>query len=163
MLHRKVKAFTMMELVVSITISSLVIFSAMDFFSSYKSLISRRSNSLDESGAILQFFDVIARDVTNCDKITGDTSLLLINTGDKFIRYEIDDSSMIRYASESGDTFCFNSLSLGLRKDIVTGYIETLSFKVATKNEFYPFIIKKVYSNCQIINALVFSKKEYAD
>lgn len=145
-----------MELIVSLTISSLVIFSGLEFLSSWERLLSGRNTSMEESGGVLRFYDVLARDIKEGDKVISDADRIRITSGTKEVSYEFAERSVTRLVQEARDTFNFSKVSLSLGKDLITGYVNILTVEVTTSKNSYPFTIEKIYPCDLLINALVF-------
>lgn len=156
MICQKIKAFTIMELIVTLTISSLVIFSGIEFLSSWEKLISRRNTSLEVCGGVLKIYDVLSRDITDSDNVLSDDDRIRITNQSNEVRYFFGERSIIRLVKEVRDTFNFSKVTINIEKDFLTGYVKMLTIEINTENDFYPLTIEKNYPSDLIVNALVF-------
>ena len=108
---QKIKAFTLLELLVGMIISSLVIgFCFMSYFIIYKQYLNYRTTKQVISDVVL-LNTVICSDFTKSNRITAvnENELILDYENKQVINYHFTPEFIIRKADETTDTFKINS------------------------------------------------------
>jgi Tfp pilus assembly protein PilW len=108
---QKIKAFTLLDLLVGMIISSLVIgFCFMSYFIIYKQYLNYRTTKQVISDVVL-LNTVISSDFIRSNKITtgNENELILDNETKQVINYHFTPEFIIRQTGETVDTFKINS------------------------------------------------------
>lgn len=149
MLRHKFKAFTIIELVVTMVITSIVIGIAVALYLTLDFYFRDTVYEYEKNNDILLTETMIKNDINNSRTITeNNTGFYVLTTGNKIIRYEITDNYIIRHTDISSDTTFYNITDLTINtlkhnKDLVNEiviYIEQEKINI-------PLHFYKKYSN----------------
>jgi len=105
-LKTRIKAFTIIELLVTMLVSSIVVSAGIYVFSTFNKamIISNSKNLMDTE--ILQFQQVLKKDFIDADEIYFQYESIIINYhNDEKNYYDISDDYIVREAVNSIDTF----------------------------------------------------------
>ncbi len=148
------KAFTLMELIVSLLISGLVIAAAAGLILNFSTWESKQNNDMDKYNKLLQFHKSIARDMRESVGIKHyDDETIFRVAADIDISYKLDDGFVIRSVNETADTFLIDIKNWYLIKDKVSGLPLILEIYAGNEHqEIDTFHIIKVYDNEMLFN-----------
>lgn len=150
----KVKAFTIIEMIMSLIISSVLI---GIIYSIFLIISTQVENYQQRSGAIAGFLilrNVMERDFVKASIIRASPGLLNLNCPDENIRYEFNDEFIRRYDNNTVDSFFIKSYRhqttyVSDALQLVTSF----QAEVVVGKEKSKLIFKKKYSAVELINA----------
>jgi Tfp pilus assembly protein PilE len=164
MTSHKVKAYTILELAITMLLSALVISIAYTAYrmvnQSYLSFTIKNNHSAD----LMRLDNLLKKDFFRADQITCDSAGILCHLKDHSVCYIFTRDFIIRKAGLT-DTFKFkvenitpwySSQQLQEALSESTGhYVDALDFNLIFRDEKVPFTYHKCYSSTELINANV--------
>ena len=156
---KKIKAFTLLELLIGMIISTLVVgFSVMSYFIIYEQYLNYKSVKHTISDVMLMNM-VIASDFTNAQTISDvdDNELIFNDDNDTLIHYHFSPEFITRQENEIIDTFKIavnNRLPVFLleKDNEPTNLVSAFSFDAKVLGETEHFNFTKNYAADVIIN-----------
>lgn len=161
----KLKAFTLMELLVGMIISSIVIAFAYSAYSLiYKQYVSYRSvkSKVIET---MQLHTVMSNDFNNSEYSTFDSNKLKLNTTNNTLTYNFIDSLIIRIDNELSDTFKLVARTIQVKpvfNDVISNdtLINNIQFDVFVFDNTEHFTFTKKYTAQTLMNYEMQNKLE---
>jgi hypothetical protein len=158
-LKRRVEGFTVMEIMVTMVISSIVVLTAFEFYNIFNKLLLKKNNTMESGKEMLQFYNVLENDATKAISIELSTgSLIMKNYKEDPVRYEFYDDFVIRNRSIISDTFRIKIMNLNSIKDQVTGFDRILTMEMVSNIDTFPLFLEKSYTNDVLINSKILHK-----
>ena len=161
----RVKAFTILELMIAMLISGIVIgITYSSYIIVHKSYLAFKTKN-EEMAVITQIDQVLKRDFNRAEMITGGGNMIRIKTTDStMIAYKFNAAYIIR-TSTVNDTFKVNidhqQLLFEHHIQVVpmdafdippeTNRIDELSYEIAYRGEVIPYHYLKAYSSANLI------------
>lgn len=121
----KIKGFTILELMVSLIISSIVILTAYSFISNMKGYFNHNLAINSKLGKSLLFQSAFLNDIQNADKIWCKSNNVVLEKSGDSIHYVINDSMVIR--EKSGMKAYFKLDSVAMRFSLLGSIIQPSS------------------------------------
>jgi hypothetical protein len=150
--NKKLKSFTVIELVVARLASGIVISLVISSYSLIERSIIRSTEEYEFDNHLMTFFSSIKQDFDKAVTISGAGNKLRIAFKDKSeVRYSFGDTISIREVNELVDSFLFKPVDLQITN--LKGnqeLVEEISFMVKHKKLDYPFHFCKDYSCDQL-------------
>lgn len=155
---KKISAFTLLELLIGMIISSIVIgFCYAGYSIIYKQYISynviKRQNT-----AAMELNSILNTDIINAASITFDTDKLILNSEEKIkLLYEFKENYILRKDNEVTDTFMLASVNVSPlyfneSGTLLVAIIKEFSFDVDLFGEQEHFRFTKEYSAETMVN-----------
>jgi prepilin-type N-terminal cleavage/methylation domain-containing protein len=163
---RKLKAFTLLEVLIAMVISTLVIgagFVGYEF--TMKQYYAFRENSTVMSDACI-FQSVLKKDICLARRVSLTSYGLSCNTQEKFIRYDFKRDYVLRInENDMRDTFHIKNDSLSLLYNNLVQIdpgkqIDRISFRIDLHGELQSVVITKEYGADGVINDLINERRE---
>lgn len=160
LLKRRVEGFTVMEILVTMVISSIVVLTAFEFYNIFNKLLLKKNNTMESGKEMLQFFNVLDKDAAKAVSMELSASgLIMKNYNDDPVRYVFYDDFVIRAMDIVSDTFRIKVMNLNSIKDQVTGFDRILTMELVNKTDTFPLFMEKSYTNDVLINSEILSKQ----
>lgn len=162
---QKLKAFTLMELLIGMIISSIVIsFCYMSYTLIYKQYQNYKIIKKELVEA-LQFNSVLGHDIVNADRVLfSENKLTLINNHEKGLEYNFSEAFILRKAGEVTDTFKLapmNIVSDYIKHESMPGtLLVSFSFDAVVAGDSEHFQFSKRYDAQMIVNDNIQSLRE---
>ena len=103
---KKIKAFTIIEILITMVLSSIVIGAAIYVFLTFNTLLTKTSKRNMQNLEIISLHHILKKDFIEADEIREEYSSLLIQfNDDKKVYYDFEEDCVIRDAIVSRDTF----------------------------------------------------------
>lgn len=161
MKRHKIRAFTILEVVISMLITAIVIAIT---YTSY-SIISKSYGSFNDKNKMLADYalldHLLRRDVVQASLIQKDEDGITLTAPNKNIRYTFSNDYILRQSLRT-DTFKFTSQALqvsfehkpilALSDTLEQNRVDEISFDLLYQNEKIPYHYEKAYSSENLIN-----------
>lgn len=147
---RKIKSFTIIELLVAMSISGIVISMALLMFLQFRKYVYDYSTTLNRHNEILLLVNQINLDFDKFNIVEiGNYSTVKLENENELIEYYIDEDFIIRESDIKTDTFKIKTEDLELKfLDVDENIIKSIYFSIIIDKELtYPVLIKKEYAN----------------
>jgi type II secretory pathway component PulJ len=146
------KAFTIIEIIVVMIITSVVINSSLLLYSNMSKLQNSSFHKGEEEAALVLLTSVLRKDCHLAEVVRYRNNELLFVKGKSSVSYEFLPLQVIRKA-EITDTFPFQTVNLQLAyADSSHQTVRSISFTLLEKNDSIPFYVYKEYSPEFFIN-----------
>jgi Tfp pilus assembly protein PilE len=160
MVHQKVKAFTILEVTITMLITALLIGITYTSYSiivkSYHSFTAKN----EEMAVLVTLDHLLKRDFGQAESIFKDQDGIVLTSNDKTIKYEFKPDYMVRTAARI-DTFkvqteglntTFESIPVNETQETEEeNRIDEVAFILVYKNEKIPYHYHKSYSSVNLI------------
>lgn len=100
----KLSAFTIIDMVVGMTIGSIVISLGLGAYSSLSKSISSNSEINQKRNKNMEVVQVVLTDITSCERITYRNDTIILHGNMNHINYKIEDSCLLRLDNNIQDT-----------------------------------------------------------
>ena len=161
MQRHKIRAFTILEVVISMLITAIVIAIT---YTSY-SIISKSYGAFNDKNKMMADYalldHLLRRDVAQAAFIQKDAEGIALTTSNKNVKYTFSNDYIIRQSIRT-DTFKFISQNVQLyfeHKPLLTlsdtleqNRVDEISFDLLYRNEKIPYHYQKAYSSENLIN-----------
>lgn len=154
-MKKKLPAFTLMELLIGMIISSMIIASAYyaysiiyDRYEQYRTIKKKIMESQ-------QLQSVLNNDAYICDRISFDgNTLLLLKKNDKSVNYRFYDDVITRTENELSDTFAIAPVNIKMEFHFPEHkqFVEQFSFETRILDEQAFFSFTKAYTSELLMN-----------
>ena len=159
-INRKIPAFTVMELMVTMVISGIVVMAALQFYIIFNKLIYQKNNTMEAGKEALQFYYVLKNDTDSAVSLTSSREGIMMQLPEKnFIQYEFFDKYVVRVLNNQSDTFRVKVTDLNSEKDQTTGYDNVIALEIENSKETFPILLEKTYTNDVLLNTTLFPNK----
>lgn len=150
---RKIRAFTLVELLIGISVSGIVIFgfyTVYDFFyQNYLDYKNSRSFFLDT----VQLEDEIQNNFFDSDRIISKDKDLNCVSGQRTVQFKFFENYVLRVEGEVIDTFRVKVAELKIDY-LNDSLVRNFSYEALYKSERFVFIFRKHYGSIDIINPI---------
>ncbi|HLC83714.1 MAG TPA: prepilin-type N-terminal cleavage/methylation domain-containing protein [Bacteroidia bacterium] len=152
---QKLKAFTLMELLIGMIVSAIVIsFCYMSYGMIYKQFINYKTVK-QELVETMQFHSVLNRDFADAQKVLfKENELTLVNA--KNVSYNFETEFVFRQAGEVVDTFFLNPVNISvdylMTENNLSKPVVQFSFDALVLGEQEHFLFSKRYDAEMIVN-----------
>ena len=153
---KKIKAFTIAELAISMLISGIVISIAYYAFFLFNTQFNKYKRKSAIVNDFLLFQTVLNKDMNEADRITDSAGFFIIleNPGNERItRYEMSEDHITRYAGEAIDSFSIRPMGFHMETvDDKLPLIRKIVFSSKISTDMISAIFVKRYSAQQLMN-----------
>jgi prepilin-type N-terminal cleavage/methylation domain-containing protein len=155
----KLRAFTLMELMVTMVVSSIVIGAIYSGFDIVRKQFSVYQDKNGKVAELLFFNSLINKDIINASSVMRtDIELIMINNNDRKITWVMDEQMIVRRDHLSEETFDLpvRNFECRLQSEEVTrenAYIDEILFDIYLKNDQQQFHFKKNYGTDFLLTA----------
>ncbi|HEX3008684.1 MAG TPA: hypothetical protein VHO90_13820 [Bacteroidales bacterium] len=153
-LNKKVKAFTLVELTVTLLLSGLVVFAALQVINLFSGLLAHENQSSDRSAQLFQFQKALNNDMQQSVRIEHyDDEAIFHVSAELSISYKLDYDYTIRSVNEVVDTFFVSVDQWHIVNEKSSGLPLILEVEIKneeSENEVFRFI--KDYDNDVLLN-----------
>jgi type II secretory pathway component PulJ len=147
------KAFSFLEVMITMVLSSILIFAALESFLLLEKMINAKNKQMNCGKEAIQLYQALSHDFDNASIIESNNMLVSMMEPDKqLIQYELGSAFVVRTVKYLTDTFWVNTSNLKITKEVTTGYTNTLKMDISGCNEEYPVFLVKEYSNDVLMN-----------
>ncbi len=144
---KKIKAFTIIELLVAMTIAGIVVSFSILLFLQFQKYIYTFSGKLNYNNEILLFTNVLRFDFDKAEKIGNDGTAIIVRLTGDVINYEFSEEYILRQSIERTDTFhvvCSDPEFKWIDK--ANEIVRSVYFEVhVDKHDYYPVKLNKLY------------------
>lgn len=155
---KKVKAFTLLELLIAMIISSIVIAFGYEVYSiMYKQFLSYKK-AKTEIVNTMQFNTVLTNDFYNSEEITfNENTIAVFRKNNEPLHYTFNDNYILRTRNEIMDTFKITATNIQEKfvfknEQMQSTLINELSFDALQSGEIQHFLFEKNYSAATLLN-----------
>lgn len=144
----KIKAFTLIETIIALAITSVVIGLASLIFMNFGSMKKKQNADNDKYAILMKFINILNYDIVTCSKVIGDETEIILefDTIPYKTTYLFDENEIIRNVKNKSDTFNFvlqDIELLRLKEDYEL--ITTFNGNIIEDNYLFPVKILKEY------------------
>ena len=153
---KKISAYTLVEILVALTISSIVIVLAISLYMQLVSSNQRILRDYDKNLEIIQLKSILNTDFERYNQIERIYELKFSDKNTSCL-YEFSDIGIIRRYNENIDTFKleYSNLEYELQNGN-TGMVTHLSFDIKIHDNILPYSFYKEYQSEQKVNKFIF-------
>lgn len=154
---KKLKAFTLMELMIGMIIGSIVVgFCYMGYSIIWKQFIDFKKTKQEINNTI-QFNEILMNDFSRSEKILFSDNQLAFHSDSSVIIYNFTETFILRSNNDNTDTFKFVTSELQPQyleeiKSVSTGIIKSFSFNAKILDNEEKFSFYKAYSASFLMN-----------
>lgn len=154
---RKVPAFTLVEILVALTITSIVMVLAISLYMQLVSSNNRILRDYDKNYEVLQLKSILNTDFERYNTIEYRIYELRFSNKNATCLYEFSDVGILRHYNENIDTFKleYSNLEYELQYGN-TGMLTQLSFDIKIYDNTLPYSFYKKYESDQKVNNSIF-------
>lgn len=158
---RKIAAFTLMELLIGMIVSSIVItFGYMAYSLIYERFLDHKTVKM-KMMETLQLNTTLANDLQKAEIISKEEDkLILVTKNGSQLQYEFDDDFIVRKQNETVDTF--KVAAKNIQQQFLfpesTMFLQKFSFESEVLNEQEYFYFTKIYSSETLMNYFIQTK-----
>lgn len=152
---KKLRAFTLMELLIGMIIGSIVVGCCYFGYSIIWKQFGDYRNMKHEINAAMQLNEVLLNDFSRSQEITFSDNKLKMELDSSAITYEFNDSVIVRITPEAADTFHFATTELQsefIGPGFSGGTVKSFSFSTGVLGEREIFNFDKTYSAAFFMN-----------
>jgi predicted Zn-dependent peptidase len=161
MIKRKIPAFTIMEVTITMLISAIVIGITYTAFS----IITRSYHSFDskhkDMAAVLRLDELLQKDFNRAEIVLKDTNGIVLKDSSRIIKYRFNADYVLRIGimvdtfkvkSDSVSTTFENTAVNETGTDEEANRLDKLDLNITLQNEKIPYHYYKIYSSVNLIN-----------
>ena len=151
-LTNQIQAFTILEVIVTITLTSIIVLSSMLIYSSFMQVYNRNLETIQKNKDLILFNIQLNKDFKYSEKVTSvNDELILKQSDNSTISYQFVEKYIIRNAKEFADTHYVEhkDINYTYQNNLINGII----FTIITPNGNFTCYIHKEYDNSTIINS----------
>jgi len=154
---KKIEAYTLVEILVALTITSIIIVMAMSVYFQLSNTNIRILRDYDKNTDLLKLKSILSTDFERYETVEYSIYELNFKNQDSECIYEFTDFGILRRYQEKIDTFKLKYSDLEYEKQYGnTGMVTELSFSVQFHKEDLPYVFYKEYLNESKINKQIF-------
>ncbi len=152
--ENKLKAFTIMELIVTLVISGLVVLAAFQVINSFSRFSVHSEITNETNTRALQFYKALRADMNHSESLLHYDDETIFQLPQKVtVSYKLNYNNIIRTVNNVSDTFDITISDWHLIKDKKTGLPTTLELEIVdNEKEISSFRITKEYDNAALFN-----------
>jgi prepilin-type N-terminal cleavage/methylation domain-containing protein len=148
---RKIKAFTLMELLVGMVIGSIVIALGYSTYAIIYKQYSSYKKTKQQVVETIQLNTIMSTDFINSDVITYSNDKLILNKNNSALEYQFNDSFITRTQHELTDTFKVGAINIltklvDAKESNFQSLITNFTFDVVVLESTEHFTFAKTYS-----------------
>ena len=152
----KVKAFTIMEVMITMVISCFLVMASLKVFLLFEHLVDLKNKQMENAKEVVQLHQTLAGDMDNAILIKAkDREISMLTEGGKYIGYDFEPSYIIRKVNELTDTFKIEISDFKIDHESITGYVNNIMMEVKSGGETYSISVGKEYTNDLFMNNIV--------
>jgi|GEM_PF-3998322 len=152
-LNKYIRAFTVLELIVVMIVSSIVILSLFTVMGNTQQLFRMSIAQSYKEVELLEFYQFLNDDIHSASAIQMQGADLLIQRGEDELRYEFFDGMVVRRHSVAIDTFYVRVQDFAIERHTdLHQYVGKISFRLSDVFEDIPLVIAKPYYRGQLFN-----------
>lgn len=155
---KKLGAFTLMELLIAMIVSSIVIAFGYSVYSIiYKQYLTYKT-SKTEIVSTMQFNTTMNNDFINSVEITfAENTVTIFNKNKEPLHYKFNDDNILRMNNEVTDTFKLAAVNMKEKfvlrsEDLHSSLINEISFDSQLAGDTQHFVFRKNYSAATLLN-----------
>ncbi|MBQ4821389.1 hypothetical protein [Aquimarina sp. MMG016] len=145
----KVKAFTILEMLVNLTIMSIIMGMIYFAYSSFVQQVISYQNSIDEENELNRSYVQLKTDFFNAEKVIKSfKSFKIVSYNGKEVSYKITDKYLVRKQIQMLDTLFIDDVKLSSELNVITkeDLITEIAVKTTLFDEPVEFTITKDYA-----------------
>jgi len=161
MINRKIPAFTIMEVTITMLISAILIGITYTAFS----IISRSYHSFDnkhkDMAVVLRLDELLQKDFNRAEIVLKDTDGIAMMDSSRIIKYRFTSDYVLRIGlvidtfkvkTDSVSTAFENTMVNEMKADEEGNRLDELDMNATLQNEKIPYHYHKIYSSANLIN-----------
>lgn len=150
--ERKIAAYTIIEVIVTISISGIIVLSSLMIYTSFQKVFNKNLQSIQKNTELALFNNQISRDIIISEKIFCRSDKLVFQQLDSTeISYQFLNDYIIRYGNETEDTHFIKHSNLEYNY-CLGNLINEIEFDITTESNKFKYYICKEYNNSTLIN-----------
>ena len=146
---QSIPAFTTIELMVSIAISAIIFYFGFTLIQRGNREFQKYSNEFNRLNELKLFTTRLNADATMSRGIRSEGNLLIFQTDSSEIRYQINDSSIVRLQKEHLESFSLNIKTSQFQSEKDSDLVVYCCMIIQIDDLSYPIIFHKRYSSFQ--------------
>lgn len=148
----RIEAYTIIEVVVTILITSIIILLSLTVYSSFLKVLNKNLQSMQDNIELTLFNNQLSEDFKISEKIFLRNEKLVFQKLDSTeISYEFLDDLIIRYSKEFEDTHFIKHHNVEFHY-YFDNLINEVEFDVTTESNKFKYYIYKDYNNSTLVN-----------
>lgn len=148
----KTPAFTVIEMIVVITISGILISSAMMIYLNYQKMFNKTLKGIEQSSEFMLFDSRIQNDSENSDKFVFKNDQFIFQLYDSTeVSYQFLENYLVRTCNEHSDTTFFKIKDLSY-SNYSGNLIKEIEFDIILNNNKFRYYLSKKYNNSTLVN-----------
>jgi prepilin-type N-terminal cleavage/methylation domain-containing protein len=150
---KKIRSFTLIEMLVSVTISGIIITIVSIIYLNYQDYFIRFKDINDNSIRMLEFYNVCSRDFSESETVKSDKGMITFCTDTHRTSYFINDDNIIRHQQSGYDTFRIPASDLKVFSLAeIPDLIYKVSFMTILNGDELEMVFRKEYGNAVLFN-----------
>jgi competence protein ComGF len=152
--HSQLKAFTLMEIIVSMVLTGIITAASLSLYLNYSNLVRKKNNQMHCSKENLQFYQIFKHEFDQALVIKKFKEQVTFVLPDKaIVSYEFDPDFIVRSKKEQLDTFFIKAEDFEALQDKSTSNCIVIKMTLQSCGESYPVFLNKTYSNDILMNS----------
>jgi prepilin-type N-terminal cleavage/methylation domain-containing protein len=153
MKNYRIKAFTMIEMLVVLALSGILIAASMQLYLNYDKLIQMKNKQIDCGKETYQFYHIFKHEFDRAISVTASgNQVTLLSSAKTPVQYEFEQDFVVRLHDEMADTFFVKVNDFKAVKDPVSGFDNIVTLELQNCGETYPIYLAKQYPNDVLMN-----------
>lgn len=149
---RSFKGFTIVEILISLIVSSILILIASQIMSGFNKVLITNNADWVNNNDILEIISVLGMDLENCDIALKTESDEITLHGNDNIRYLFHQETLIRCCINSIDSLHLSYTNMELETINTSKIVIRICFDIIHKGNLYPVELAKEYGEAEIYN-----------
>ena len=146
-------AFTLFEMMITMILSSIIVFASLKLYLNYESLVRLKNRQMNSGKEMLQFYHIFKHEFDHSIQVeSSGNEVTLLLAERNIVHYEFDKNYIVRNNQNLSDTFFIRVGRLEVLSDDVTGLKKEVNIELSNGGELYPVRLIKQYSNDVLMN-----------
>jgi len=152
--NTQLKAFTVMEIIVTMLLSGIIIAASLSLYLNYSNLVRLKNKQIQCGKENLQFYQIFKHEFDQASTIRKIDKQVTIALQDKtIVTYEFDQDYIVRSKNNLSDTFFIKVNNFEALGDETTTNCKVIKMDLNNCGEIYPILLNKTYSNDVLMNS----------
>lgn len=150
-MNQKVSGFTLLEAMVSILLSSLLVLFTFSIYSNFNQYYFIYTQQTDRLNTIVNFRKTFNNDWNNALLVKGSDEELLLTNKEKLVRYEFQDSIVVRNGNVR-TTFALIPKDVSVERELNSENVTKIKLELENNNQSFLFSSSKNYGIQSSVN-----------
>ena len=150
---QNIKAFTIMEMLVALTLAGIVIASGGMLYFQFNRYLSTSINMNESENSVILFSLAFRNDIRKSSNITAkNEEIIVLNSDASSVSYSFFDKYVVRSIAEKTDTFKMLVNDLSISTELGSDRFYSVKANLVADETVYPFFLVKEYENFELFN-----------